>query len=476
MKSVFSIIKSLNEKEVKDFKRLFLAWKKDGENRKRELFEAILQSKKMVDLKKFVREQRYSRQNYYQLCKRLRENLYDFLFSFHETKKDDERLAEEMDCHKKLYCVKIMMDRNMQEHAREVLDETINISYQQELPAIYFEAVNLKHKYFPFEGSEHLPNNMTTRGCVKEISDNYNNNDYIRQYLVESVLSNHQCDSDLRVNMMTFVQQQLSGADNDIISRFHNVNSLFYERKFDSTYLHLRALVDQLYDNSHQPDICMQGLVCLDLTKVCIALKKYDEAEKYLRHAENHLHHLKYWLTIIYELRYIINLRSGSCAEQNILIDELYKLTMPCSKDHSTAKWRLYSAWNSYYQQDFKEVIKLANIKVLPNQNGHKEYFILKILELICIYQLHDMDWFYYKSESFRKLLNGRSDVADRTQLLFGFIRKYFFNEETHELLEKIAKLENISPWHPLSHELLNITDVLASLVSSKHWHLASCH
>ncbi|ELR73335.1 hypothetical protein C900_04187 [Fulvivirga imtechensis AK7] len=464
MKAIFNIVKNLTNREVQSFRQLFLAEKKGSENKKRLLFDAALRSKKHSDLKRFVKVQRFSRQSYHQLCKRLKENLYDFLLSFHQIKKDNEHLAGEMECHKKLYCVKILLDRGMEDQAEQVLDETITVSQSHQLPDLYFEAVNLKHKCFPLA---HRSDTIRP-GYLTEIRDNFRKNEYIKQYLVESVAETFECDTQLRERLMEFIKQRDPGSENRIISSLVTINNLFYKCAFKDAYHLLKTLVDQLFMDVHQPEDSIQGLVCLELSKACICLGNYDEAKKYLTHAKALLGHLDYWLAVIYEQQYLIAARCSNMGAQANILEAMQKLVLPGVQIRGQARRHLYLVWYHYQNQDFKEVIKLANIKTPQIQEGQMENVLFKMLELICIYQLHDPDWFYYRSESLRKLFNGKPHATDRMQALFSFIKRDLPGYDD-DSLRKLAEIEQKSPWHPLSLEVINITEILRSLMSSVH-------
>lgn len=470
MKSVFSIVKNLSDKEIRNFRRLFLSGKKGGESSKKELFDTIVKSTNPSDVRKLISKQHYSRQNYYQLCKRLRENLYDFLFSFHESNKDNERFAEEMECHKKLYCVKVLIDRNMKEEAQQVLDEAIATSDRHQLSSIYLEASNLKHKLFPFTKTH--GSSDSGQGFVKDVKDSYSISEYIRKYLIESVTGSHESDREFRQSLF-----KLDGhGDNPTVSRLQETNHLFYEKDFKGAYDALRVTLDGLRCSGLHTDGFMKGLLLVELAKCCLCLKNYGETESYLSQAEEDLHYLDYWMAIISELRYVGAIRSQNEKAMSVALDDQKKINVPGDKGRYETRWNLYLAWYHYQNHDLRKVIKMANSKKSLSQNGQKDQVVLKLLELICIYQLNDPDWLHYKCEALRKQLQGRADVSVRVQVLFGFIKKYLHSNDDSGILEKLKSLEQHCPWHPLSDEVLNITDLIGSLVSTGHWRLASCH
>lgn len=359
----------------------------------------------------------------------------------------------------------MLLDRNMPEQAQQVLEEAISASEKYQLRDIYFEALNLKNKYFPLADQSGPSSNVKFR-YIKDIRDNLGKNEYIREYMVASVSENHECDTLLRERLITFIEQHYSGTDNEVIAHFMHVNQLFKDRKFESAYLYLKALVEVLFDQSVQPDITMQGLICLELAKACICLDRSKEALNFLQHAENHLSHLDYWKAVIYELKFVIALRAGEDGKQMSILTAAKKLCLHVNCEQHQRRWNLYAAWYYYMNKDFKEVIKHANDRGTQAQSSQQEQVILKVLELMSIRHQQDQDWFYYKSESLRKQLTGRTDVTERLFAQFTILKRYTLCDQD-SAFEKLEEMENQYPWHPLSHELINLNHLMASQMAT---------
>jgi hypothetical protein len=472
VKSIYSIVKKLSLREASFFERLYLSRQKSGKNKKRELFNAVLKSKEPADFEKFVRKQEYSRQNLHQLSKRLREDLYAFLFSIHNIKKEDHIFSEVMECHRKMYGVKILMDRGLNDQAEQELDEIINTSEKNELPDIYFEAVNLKSIYFPLsvDQDEH----SKASEFIKSMNESFKINDYIKHYLIVTVIENHESDSHIRLSLIDYTKQHNLFKGNKIISHFLKLNKMFYLREFDRAYLYIKKWITLAYSRHQHSNLLMQGLLYLELGKVCICTERYKEGVESLNKAAEHLQHIGIWLTVIYELRYIIALRTSNHQEQLHALEKLGELNRSFHRQAYQIKLNLLKAWHFYYKKDFMEVIKIANLKNSNIQNGQKEQRLNKLLELMSIYQLHDPDWFYYKSESMRKQLNGNIYISPRLKMLFFLLRRHIKRNNLEIIIEKLDRLEHNTPWHPLSLEVLNLADLIRHMISSSYQHTRS--
>jgi hypothetical protein len=147
MKSLLSIIKKFSQNEVETFRRFLSGYNRGKKNKKLELFNYLVTQGH--DFDDFQVDKKNSRQSIYQLKKRLQEDLYSFLLSQQQTRNCNDEVFLEMDCHKKLYCFKILFDKGVHEHARQILDDVLNISAKHYLHNIYLEAVGLKNAYFP---------------------------------------------------------------------------------------------------------------------------------------------------------------------------------------------------------------------------------------------------------------------------------------------------------------------------------------
>lgn len=427
------------------------------------MFEAALRSKKHADFRQFVKAQKYSRQNYYQLSKRLRESLYDFLLSFHHTTREDERFCEEMSCYKKLYCIKILLDRGMEDHARQMLEEVLFAAEKQHLTVIYCEAMDIQNRYFPFEA----PSVNTSRNYIRNLSSDLSINEYLKQYLIESVMKDHNSDFGLRGSLIQLIiNEQIPGADAGFIRQLHEINGLFHQRLFEVAYLQLKSLLEWLEEQPDPNSVCL-GLTNLELAKASVCIRNFEEAGRYLSQAETHLEQTLPWQSVIYELKYIIALRTFNTQGQNKILQEVKHLLVASDKEMFEGKWGYYTAYHFYQKGELKEVIKLANSRVANAIKDQRELLMLKILELICIYRLNDQDWFFYKSECLRKQLNGKIDKSDRLQMFFSIFRKPFDTSSGDNLmLKKLKMLEDISPWHPLSKELLSFSGILSALMT----------
>ena len=82
----------------------------------------------------------------------------------------------------------------------------------------------------------------------------------------------------------------------------------------------------------------------------------------------------------------------------------------------------------------------------------------VKILEILSIYQLEDLDWLYYKIESVRKILSGAERKPQRISQIINLLKIHLSGKQLSrsETDDKILEIEKQFPWHPLSNELVN--------------------
>lgn len=108
MKSLRSIISKLSHNEIGTFRLFLSSHCRNGKNKKLELFDYLV-NQTPESLPSDSNE--VSRQSVYQLKKRLKEELYAFLITQEQVKVCNDRSFLEMECHKKLYCFKILFDK-----------------------------------------------------------------------------------------------------------------------------------------------------------------------------------------------------------------------------------------------------------------------------------------------------------------------------------------------------------------------------
>ena len=143
--------------------------------------------------------------------------------------------------------------------------------------------------------------------------------------------------------------------------------------------------------------------------------------------------------------------------------------------DSLTARWTFYSVFLHYQRREFKQVIKSANsnpIAVLKNKSW---IIVIKMLELLSIYQLNDMDWLYYKVESLRKIINGMVGKYQRFNQIMNLMKCNLLRPSSSQIdiRDKIDRIEEQFPWHPLSNELVNFCSCLHELSGTGRYHIS---
>jgi hypothetical protein len=463
MKSLLSIIDKLSDSEIDTFRMFLSSHCRNATNKKLELFDRLVNQ----TLQSHPPES--SRQSVYQLKKRLKEELYAFLITQEQAKVSNDRSFLEMECHKKLYCFKILFDKCIHDHAQQVLNDVLNISFKHSLHGIYLEAVNLRNIYFPLTRTK-IVRTIPVNHQIKKLKKNLGSNLYVNQYLSEAGNYLHESDDSFR-RRLTGRLADFDLAENEtVIVRLMDVNRLFSQKEFYSAGNSLVELLDSDADVSG--DANMLSLVYIELAKACIGMHELAEAQRWLRQTEPGLIKVDTFGHVLLELHFIIAIRACDSGRLIEILKQSQRLLDHTGNPVLKAKWSFYELLMSFQEGDFKKVIKGANGNSTFLVKDKSWLMNLKMLELLSICQLKDSDWLYYKLENFRKTLSGTEWRQQRISQIVNLLKMHVSGKGVShaDMYDKIMRVEKEFPWHPLSNEVVNYcTCVKAMLAADSH-------
>ena len=468
MKSLLSIIEKLSQQEIGAFRQFISQPKRGGTNKKLELFNSLVKGNRHhSNQTPFEGGKKTSRQSLSQLKKRLKEDLYSFLISQHQVKKNDEKLFLEMDCHKKLYCFKILIDKGIQAPAQHILDEILAIATKYRIQSIYLEALSLKNIYFPLR-VDSLETQIQVNSQIDDLKQKISRDFYINRYLSQSLMNLHEDDKCFRKILMDDLPGEEIVRNESTLTSLRQINGLFYQGDFHAAYARLKDMVEDT-EQTLSKEAKMQGLVYIELVKSCICIGSIQEAKMWVGKAERILREYECFLCVIMELKFIICLRLSDVKDLQIIIRETRQIKKLGEDDSLTARWSFYSVFLHYQKREFKQVIKSVNshpIAILKNKSW---IIVIKMLELLSIYQLNDVDWLYYKVESLRKIINGMVGKYQRFNQIMNLMKCSLLRPSSSQvdIGDKIERIEEQFPWHPLSNELINFCTCLHQLTKT---------
>lgn len=473
MKSLLSIIDKLSHSEIGTFRVFLSGHCRNGMNKKLELFDQL------VNQTQEISSPDSSRQSAYQLKKRLKEELYAFLLTQEQMKVSNDRSFLEMECHKKLYCFKILFDKGIHDHAQQMLNDVLDIAFKHSLHGIYLEVVNLKNIYFPLAQTR-IARKIPVNHQIKKLKKTLGSNLYVNQYLSEAGNFLHESDDSFRRRLMGRLGDFDLAENETVIVGLMEVNRLFSQKDFYSAGNTLVGLLEADADISG--DANMLSLVYIELAKACICTHKLAEAQRWLRQSEPGLIKVATFGHVLLELHFIIAMRAGDSGRLTEIVKQSRRLRDITENPVLKAKWSFYELLSSFQEREFKKVIKGANANstFLVKDKGWVMH--LKMLELLSICQLKDSDWLYYKLESFRKTVSGTEWRQQRISQIANLLKihvngKGVSQEDMHD---RIIRTEKEFPWHPLSNEVFNYCACVKSMLTvdghpsrSQGWSLA---
>jgi hypothetical protein len=457
MKPILSIINKLSPEEIETFRRFLSSHCRTGKNRKLELFDFLVNHSDENDPADFSDplDKKGSRQSAYQLKKRLQQELYCFLISQDQPKNTHDQLFLEMDCHKKLYCFKILFDKGVEDHAHQILNQVLDISVKHSLHSLYLEAIRLKNIYFPLTKTSRR-RKILVNSQIKKLKKSISRNLYINQYLSDSRNLMFESDVYFRQKLIRGSRNLVLAKNEYVIGGLIGVNQLFYQRDFVSAYNKLIALAEN--HSGFSGDINLLGLVYIEMVKACICIGDIPQGREWMSKAEFTLGEFESFLYVLLELRFIISLRSGDREKVKWVIDRISKTREISDNEVLAAKWLYYSLFPSFESGEFKKVIKVANSNPVLMVKNKSCLINVKVLEILSISHLQDPDWLYYKIENLRKIINGTEGKYQRSSQIVNLLKATICGNKlsASDIEGRIRQIENQFPWHPLSNELVN--------------------
>ena len=466
MKSLLSIVRKLSQNEIDSFRTFLSSHSKNKQNKKLELFNELVtqsQDNRALFDPLPVQMKKHSRQSVYQLKKRLQEELYSFLISQQQFRNGNDTLFLEMDCHKKLYCFKILFDKGVHAHAYQILEEVLNVATKHSLHGIYLETLSLRNIYFPLTRTG-MKKKILVSTQINRLKKNITRNLYINQYLSDSTTSVFESDVSLRRKLINEMIDSDAGGNEFVVDRLMDINHHLYRCDFQLAYEQLLDLAPTEPGTFADPAIL--GLIYIELIKSSICLNLLDETEKWLSKSEIILRYSDTFLPIILDLAFVSSLRSGNMAKTESILSQANACEQIVQSDMASAKWSFYSMFLAFTKRDFRNVIKIANADAIHAFKEKSWLIIAKLLEILSIYEMEDSDWLHYKIESLRKTMAGAAEHHPRLHHIAAHFKSHLSGKKIVEkdCRDSISEVGKQFPWHPLSNELINLCHYIETI------------
>ncbi|MDO9553363.1 hypothetical protein [Rhodonellum sp.] len=471
MKTFKVILDNLSASDIKAFRSFLLSGKKGGEGKKLMLFDEWVNfnhETKKENSTPFL-DEKYSKQAYYQLRKRLWDDLIMFFFLQNKENHGDDKLKVEMDCHKNLCCFTIFIDKKLLKEAHSLILEIIDKAIKHQLPHIYIEAIALYARYFPFSEKVSAYRN-SVRSQIKLLHEEIDFYCYLNRYQKESIEKFHISDEDFREKLLKDQNYYADGENRWLLEEFFTINKMFQKRDYKEAYIALMIFSNGIENHQvYRDKTQVRGLIYIELIKCCLCLGNNFEGSIWIQKAEAVLGNHEYWKIIICELKFLLAFRSSNLSTQFSILQEAAKIEIMSEHKNCHFKWQAYSIFSSFQKKDFKEVIKAINAKsftILKHQNW---LILMKFLELISILELKDLDWFQFKLETISKKNKMLSTQYRRMHHLLNMLKDSFITpigkSDALEISKRVEFIETNFPWHPLGIEIFDINKTIGYLL-----------
>ncbi len=453
MRSLNSIIVKLSVPEVESFRAFLKGQSRCRGRKKLDLLDQILSGKSDEAL---INAESVSRQSVYQLKKRLQDDLYSFLVLQEQEGKATDPLFIEMDCHKKLYCFKILFDKGIHDHAAQILEEVIDIANQHNIDSVYLEAVNIRNACF-VSAPVSLKKNAPINSRIKKLRNTLGCGLYINHYITETEKALLDPENVFRERLIArFANFELTRSGN-IIDQLALVNQLFLKHDYGLVVTRLTDLLNQPSVQTEDPRII--GLIHIEITKAYVCLSRLDLASDHLQSAQLFLSGAESFVIVFAQLRFIICLREDLFVKAGEICDEISLRRAISGNELRKGRWAMNALCLYLAQGGYREVIKRINGYAMSILKSRKWLCTMRALELICIYQLGDHDWLQYKIENFRKSFGTTSDSSLlRVAGMVGLLRQQVTDSLSHsQMIRLVVDFESCHSWDPLGMEVINL-------------------
>jgi hypothetical protein len=453
MKSLISIIEKLSSVEIEAFRNFLSNNSKSRNTKKLRLLDTLVSAERIHHASDGAN---VSRQSIYQLKKRLQDDLYSFLMLQDQQGDPQDQFFREMDCHRKLYCFKILFDRGIHDHAGQILQEVIDTTSQYNIHSLYLEAVNLRNTCFPL-GEINVRRSIPISYQLRKLKKTLGRNLYVNQYLGVYDKALHETDVAFRGQLIEeFVDFDVAESEN-IIEKLSIVNHLFYQRDFKAA---LNTLEDLMSCAMEAPEDRQIGaLINVEATKACICLDDLSRAHDYLTEAERLTAKVDSFELLLRELRLILQLRNGEFDGAVQVATSLLKSKGTPSNQVAGARATLCLLSAFLAKGNFREAVKYINANVTSMYKQKFFHANIRLIELLSIFQLNDLDWLSYKIENFRKSYGNIVDQRfSRIASVVALLRAQLNGKLilAGELDQRVQLVDNEYPWHPLGLEVMD--------------------
>lgn len=482
MKQLVSLVNALKPGEIRLLKHFFRLDSNAEEKKRSELFELILSGKAMTDekaLKKLYKTKKNT-SAFSHLKERLRKDVLNILFLQDSSKKFGTKYANaEFECRRSYIQADILIARGAYNEGVQILEKALVKAEKFELAAEAIMMEQLLRKMF------HRIKNLKT---LETHNENIKNNIHFLEDLnkveeYSNILSVPKLfKANKRIGTDEFKKEMIEELE-EIFKRTKSAKVGFWyyvtisdylinQKKFEEA---LNYNMDFLKLVETEPAIYSApnwAGVNMNVADNLIQTGAYEEAVDYAKVASKNFKAGGINEFSALEVLFFAYFRSYLFDEAKYILDRAFVHPRLKANAFYHAKWLYLRACLEFSNHEFDKALKTLNESTELNKDKSGWLLGYRLLELLIMAEIDDFEWFDFKLENFRKLLQRqKTENVQRSKVIFTVLKTLAkMNFDYFDTMEKenknITLLEEAQgelQWDPKGFEVIRFDDWIKS-------------
>ncbi len=292
--------------------------------------------------------------------------------------------------------------------------------------------------------------------------------DYLRQLTIPNLFQTNKESSYLKKAAAANRQlRKLSETSNSIEIRFWHLRSeIFYNhlrKNYEEAYQHGLAFVQLIEDSPVVYSLDNMGGANMQLAMITLNLNRLEDAAVFATQSATFFKMGSPNYANAKDIFFLAKYYQGDLATAEVVLKELMQLKSMRANKFMQSKWAYFNANLCFSAGKYDEALALLQqqTELFSDKSGWR--IGIKILEMMCIVEMHNDDWLDFRIETFRKLL---SDVKNenilRAKLVYKLFKTYIkvgynWKKTVDQLPEHVMHLKSGVGdyfWDPAGHEM----------------------
>lgn len=486
MKTLVPLIKVLRPGEVRLVKH-FLKLETNAEVKKRlQLFELIVSGKVDTDKKALKKLYKTEKNNsaFSHLKERLRKDVLNVLFLQDASKKFSTKYANaEFECRRNFIQADILIARGAYNEGAQLLEKALEKAKKFELPieSILMEQL-LRKMYHRIKSLKTLElYNQNIQKNIRFLEDLNKVEEFSNILAVPRLFkANPKFTSDeYKKEMIVELDKMYKRTNSAKIGFWYYMTANDYysnQREFDEALKHNLSFLELI---KNEPAVYSSanwaganGYVAENF----INTHAYEDAIGYAQIAVRNFKKDGINEFNALEVLFFAFYRSYQFEEAENILNKVFVHQRLKANAFYHAKWLYLRACLEFSKHEFSKALKTLNEITELNKDKSGWLLGLRMLELLIMVEKRDFDWFDFKLENFRKLLQRQKlENIQRSKVIFNVLKTLsktefdFFEtmEKEKENIRLLEEAQNEFYWDPKGFEVIRFDDWLKSKVDS---------